>query len=355
MNRVRAASVAAALTSVAAVAALAAMSVSQTGSTASPVVFDAPPAVVPMRHPDLSEVTGVPTSTVSQQLASPWPTGNPGSASAGGASSASPCNCTPGDPLCSCLSPPHAPIRPPPGAHAGGGGGAPAARVAPAVGPRPSAAIAPTVEAAQTEEPHEDYLAFNPRQPMRLYEEDTVVVAAGRSPTLVQQKATEGNLPPPQSGKFLHSGGVASAELAGDGFQIVEADKNATLQDIDEPSEPGVWRWFVTPQKPGSHVLILSFCFHVSEDGHDPPRCDESEQRTIQVVVTGALPAMKYVVTEYTWLATLVPVGMAGTVGTWVWSRVTARKRKRGRGTPATQGDPVADTGPDQVADDVSG
>jgi hypothetical protein len=296
----------------------------------------------------------------------PWSANPAKKPSGGGGAGHAPCSCSPGDPLCSCSA---APGIPKPGPRSTKGGAEcgcsvddlmclmkcsesrpqakasatvpPSLPVTPSVLPAapssaPTASSPPataTLGPGETKDVHEDYIGFNPKQPMRLYEEDTVTFSAGRALALVQKRATVPDLPPPDIETVTHTGSQLEVDLSGDGFTIVPASK-ARIQDIDNPSEPAVWIWFVTPQKPGKHPLVLSVCFHSTANGVDLTRCDPSEQREIDVIVTGLVPRLKYVATEYTWAAALVPAGMVGTIGSWVWTRLRKSKKKKERKSP---------------------
>jgi hypothetical protein len=194
-------------------------------------------------------------------------------------------------------------------------------------------ATAPATSGDDSDTPKQDFLGFNPRQPMRLYEVETVTVSAGRSGPRVRDKVKVPGLPEPEIDEFMHTGRLVEAELTGDdGFHIEPAFK-ASIQDIDNPNEPAVWKWFVTPQKPETHKLVLSICFHSMVNGIDARRCDPSQEKQIEVVVTGLVPRVKYWATEYGWAGALVPagtVGILGTFATWVWARFKKRKKPIG-------------------------
>jgi serine/threonine-protein kinase len=190
--------------------------------------------------------------------------------------------------------------------------------------PRDAGASPPVIQPPQ---PSIDYIGFNPQQPMRLYEASLVTVAVGKIPDAVRQRATTPGLPAPELSAFDHQDDLIEVDLRGENFAIV-AGAGSGLQAIDRP-EPAVWKWFVTPQKPGNHTLVLSVCFSREVQGTRAKNCDPSRERAIEVVVVGLVPRLKYWNAEYVSLANagkaLVPVGLLAALVKWLWGWLRAK------------------------------
>ena len=198
--------------------------------------------------------------------------------------------------------------------------------------PRDAGTGPPIIEPVQ---PPIDYIAFNPQQPMRIYETSLVTVSVGKVPDTVRQRATVAGLPPPELDGFAHQDDLIEVDLRGANFEIV-AGAGSGVQAIDRP-EPAVWKWFVTPQKPGHHTLMLSVCFHRSVQGALVKNCDPSRERAIEVVVAGVVPRLKYWNAEYASLVNavkvFVPVGLLAALGRWLWARLRAKGGPPGGGS----------------------
>lgn len=199
---------------------------------------------------------------------------------------------------------------------------------------------------------------------MDLYEKYEVTVSIGLNEQLVQKEFDDGVLPQVRT-KEVQTYGYVYAELAGEGFDIVQAPLEA-VQQVNNPVQAANWTWTVSPQEPGEHrILKLRFCSQktTARDGGNCGRAVKSEE--ILVRVTSRWKWIKYYTykvapwlkTMPDWVSRTVWPALGGMLLLWfrgvrfrlhgLADRVSALFRRH---APAPQPGPVP--GPDRLPSD---